>query len=117
MKASIDVLNMAIGRKVAILGDMGELGNNEQELHYEVGEYAANQGIDLVCGIGPLSRSLAEGAKHAASPAQSLWFETNEDFIEALGELLRDGDNILVKASHSMRFPEIIDALKAFSRI
>lgn len=117
MKASIDVLNMAIGRKVAVLGDMGELGNDEQELHYEVGEYAANQGIDLVCGIGPLSRSLTEGARHAASPTQSLWFETNEDFIAALKDLLCEGDNILVKASHSMRFPEIVDALQAFSCI
>lgn len=114
MKASIDVLNMAIGRKVAVLGDMGELGNHEQELHFEVGEYAAKQGIDLVCGIGPLSKHLAEGAKHAPSPTQSIWFETNEEFIKASGNLLHDGDNILVKASHSMCFPEIVDALKAF---
>lgn len=114
MKASIDVLNMAIGRKVAVLGDMGELGNREQELHYEVGEYAAKQGIDLVCGIGPLSRSLAKGAENACSGAQSIWFETNEEFIKASGNLLKNGDNILVKASHSMCFPEIIDALKDF---
>ena len=114
MKASIDVLNMAIGRKVAVLGDMGELGNREQELHYEVGEYAAKQGIDLVCGIGSLSRSLAKGAENACSGAQSIWFETNEEFIKASGNLLKNGDNILVKASHSMCFPEIVDALKNF---
>lgn len=114
MKASIDVLNMAIGRKVAVLGDMGELGSREQELHYEVGEYAAKQRIDLICAIGPLSRALAEGAENAHSAAQSIWFETVEEFIKASGNLLHNGDNILVKASHSMRFPEIVDALKDF---
>ena len=63
MKAAIDVLDMAIGRKVAVLGNMGELGNNEKELHREVGEYAAAHGIDLVCGIGHLGKGTG-GRRH-----------------------------------------------------
>ena len=102
MKASIDVLDMAIGRKVAILGDMGELGDKTCDLHREVGEYAAKQGIDLVCGVGPLSKHLADGAKTYGSAAQSVWFETKTEFLGAVKELIREGDNVLVKASHAM---------------
>lgn len=112
MKASIDVLNMAIGRKAAILGDMGELGENTCDLHREVGEYAAKQGIDLVCGIGPLSRNLADGAQTTGTDTQSAWFETKADFLAAVRELIREGDNVLVKASHGMQFSEIVDALR-----
>lgn len=113
MKASIDVLNMAIGRKVAILGNMGELGNNEQDLHHEVGEYAAAQGIDLVCGIGSLAKNLVDGVTESNSNTKGLWFETKADFLAAADEIIQDGDNVLVKASHGMEFPEIVDALKS----
>lgn len=111
MKAAIDVLDLAIGRKVAILGDMGELGENENELHYETGVYAASHGINLVCGIGSLSKELVRGASESAD-TQALWFETKEDFLAQMHQLLKDGDNILVKASHGMDFPKIVDALK-----
>lgn len=113
-KASIDVLNMAIGRKVAVLGDMGELGEDAQELHLNVGEYAAQQGVDLICGIGPLSRYLVDGALKCSSPAEAVWFETKTKFLEASKDLIRDGDNVLVKASHGMQFPEIVESLKEY---
>ena len=113
MKASIDVLNMAIGRKVAILGDMNELGEDAQELHLNVGEYAAQQGIDLICGIGPLSRHLVDGAVGCDSLAEALWFKTKAEFLDAAKDLIKEGDNVLVKASHGMQFPEIVDTLKA----
>ena len=54
MKAAIDVLNLGIGRKVAILGNMGELGKNEKELHYEVGTYLASTGTDAVIAVDEL---------------------------------------------------------------
>ncbi len=107
MKASIDVLDMAIGRKVAVLGDMGELGDNTRELHREVGAYAAKKEIDLVCGIGPLSKELADGA-------EGIWFETKAEFLAAMGRIIEDGDNVLVKASHGMEFTELVEALRAF---
>lgn len=112
MKASIDVLDMAIGRKIAVLGDMGELGEKAGELHREVGEYAASHGIDLVCGIGDLSKELVDGALKTASSTEGLWFATKADFLDAIRDIIKDGDNILVKASHGMNFPEIVDALK-----
>lgn len=111
-KASIDVLTTAIGRKVAVLGDMGELGENEKELHFETGAYAREKGIDVVCAIGPLAKGIAEGAKSAAT--QCHWFETKAEFLDAMGEIIKDGDNVLVKASHGMHFPELVDALAEF---
>ncbi|MCI8783225.1 MAG: UDP-N-acetylmuramoyl-tripeptide--D-alanyl-D-alanine ligase [Dorea sp.] len=114
MKASIDVLDMALGRKVAILGDMGELGDNTGELHREVGAYAAEKGIDLVCGIGKISKELVDGAENRSDATQGVWFESKADFLAAMGEIIKEGDNILVKASHGMQFTEIVEALQTF---
>ena len=113
MKAALDVLDMALGRKVAILGGMGELGNNQEAMHYDTGVYAAERDINLVCGIGELAKELVRGAS-IGERTQALWFETKKDFLEEMHSLLKEGDNILVKASHSMEFPEIVEKLKGF---
>ena len=62
MKASLDVLRDAKGHKVAILGDMGELGENEEQMHAEVGEHAAKNKIDLLICTGKISSHMAEAA-------------------------------------------------------
>lgn len=110
MKASIDVLGMAIGRKVAILGDMGELGETGKELHFGTGAYAAEHGVDLVCGIGELAKEIVAGASE--SGAEALWFATKAEFLDQMKAIIKEGDNVLVKASHGMNFPEIVDQLK-----
>lgn len=114
MKAAIDVLTMAIGRKVAVLGSMGELGDDEAKLHSDVGFYAAKQGIDLVCGIGELGKEIAEGAVSGSSLTKALWFKTKADFLSVMTDIIKEGDNILIKASHGMDFPELVDALRKF---
>lgn len=111
MKASIDVLNMAIGRRVAVLGNMGELGDTAEVLHAEVGTYAAQQNVDLVCGIGDLTHALVKEASRGTH-TQALWFADNESFIQAIPDIIKDGDNVLVKASHGMNFPQIVHALE-----
>ncbi len=63
MKAAIDLLATAPGRKVAILGDMFELGENEKAMHGEVGEYAAEKGIDLILCVGELSKLCIRGCR------------------------------------------------------
>ncbi len=113
MKAAIDVLDLAIGRRVAVLGDMGELGENERGLHYQTGVYAAERDISLVCGIGALAAELVRGASQGKA-TETLWFETKADFLAAMPELLREGDNVLVKASHAMHFEELVEALEKF---
>ena len=112
MRAAIDVLNLGIGRKVAILGNMGELGKNEKELHYEVGTYLASTGTDAVIAVDELAKEIIRGLKDAGSAIETHWFPSRDELIPQLGSLIREGDNILVKASNSMGFGGIVKALQ-----
>ena len=112
MKASLDVLSTALGRKVAILGDMGELGADELALHYTVGEHAAQKQIDLLLCVGTLSEEIVKGAKAVNPKINAEVFTTKEELFEKLPELLVDGDSILIKASHFMQFEKIVNALQ-----
>lgn len=106
-KAGLNTLSIFTGRKVAVLGDMKELGKDELSLHREVGAYAKEKGIDLLIAVGPLSEATAEGFGEGA-----VYFSTVEDCIAEIGGLLKEGDAVLVKASHSMHFEKIVEALK-----
>ena len=110
MKAAMNVLNLGIGRKVAVVGNMGELGDNAYEMHYDTGKYAAELGIDVVCAIGELGKGIAEGAK-TNETCEVHWFETTEDFLTAISDIIKDNDNVLVKASHSMHLEKVVDLL------
>ncbi len=112
MTAALDVLSCAPGRKIAILGDMGELGENERQLHYDVGRHAANAHIDAVFLVGDLSREIARGMKAKDLASLCRHFDTREELVHALPLLLEKGDSILVKASHFMNFSEIVEWLK-----
>lgn len=112
MKASLDVLTDAMGRKVAILGDMGELGENEVEMHREVGVYAASRNLDLLLCVGELSQYMAEAARHAAPAKTILHFATKEEMLKELPKILQEGDTVLVKASHFMGFEDVVKELE-----
>lgn len=112
MKASLGVLNDVEERCVAILGDMGELGENEAALHREVGEYAGEQNIDEYIVVGELSKNISEAIREVKPEADLHTFETVEELIPALDTLLDEGDIVLVKASHFMGFDRIVEALK-----
>lgn len=112
MKASLDVLATALGRKVAILGDMGELGADEHSLHYTVGEHAAGKKIDLLLCVGTLSEEIVKGAKAVNPDMNAYLFAAKEELLKKLPELLKKGDSILVKASHFMQFEKIVKALQ-----
>lgn len=114
MKASLDVLQDALGRRVAILGDMGELGKEEVEMHREVGVYAAARDIDKIICVGELAGDMAEAARLAAPTKDIVHFAKKEGLMEALPEMIRDGDTILVKASHFMEFEKVVEMLKDF---
>lgn len=105
VKASLDTLMNFNGRRVAILGDMKELGENELALHRETGRYAKQKGVDLVIAIGPLAKELAKGAN-------GIWYDTIENAEKMIKILVRSGDTVLVKASHSMHFENIVKMLK-----
>ena len=111
MKASLDVLSKAGGRKIAVLGDMGELGEDEKQLHYEVGTYAGTLPIDLLFCVGTLSGKLAEGAKKQNPALTVKHYATREEMTEELLATVKEGDTVLVKASHFMEFPKVVAAL------
>ena len=111
MKASLDVLKDGAGRRVAILGDMGELGENEVQLHAEVGEHAAQCGIDVCICTGPLSVNIARMARK--NPELIVIEEPDRDsLLSHLSDYVQTGDTILVKASHFMQFEKVVAALQ-----
>lgn len=112
MKASLDVLQDGNGRRVAILGDMGELGENEIALHESVGEHAGNCAIDVCICVGTLSRFMAEKAKAANEKLTVIYEKDRETLLKNLAGYVQQGDTILVKASHFMKFEEIVKALQ-----
>ncbi|HHT96296.1 MAG TPA: UDP-N-acetylmuramoyl-tripeptide--D-alanyl-D-alanine ligase [Clostridiales bacterium] len=109
MRAAIDLLAMANGRKVAILGDMFELGKDENILHNEIGRYASTR-LDLLICVGELSYHMYEGALENSN-TNILYFKTRDELINQLSSIIRSGDTILVKASNGMKFNEIIKFL------
>ena len=112
MRASIDVLSKAQGRKVALLGDMGELGENEGQLHYEIGEYVAEKGIDCLICVGKLSNHMKEAASKNSNGMQIAYYENLTELLEHLNDYLEEEDTILVKASHFMHFEKLVEILR-----
>ncbi len=114
MKASLDVLALADTRKVAVMGDMFELGADEKELHADCGRYAAEKKIDVLVCIGELSKNTADAALKAdADNVRKIYHFANKiDFFLKAKTIFQKGDTVLVKASHGMEFPEIVEYLK-----
>lgn len=105
-KAGLDTLSKLSGRRVAVLGDMKELGKDEIALHREVGAYAKELGIDVLIAVGPLSEATAEGFGEGA-----YYYQNVDRCIDRIERHLHPDDTILVKASHSMQFERIVEAL------
>lgn len=119
MKAAIDLLAMADTIKVAILGDMFELGDNSDDLHADVGAYAAHNGIDRIYCVGENSKHMYDSAVRKTKECQNTqiyYFATREELINTLQqapeEYLPQGCTVLVKASHGMQFAEVVEWLK-----
>ncbi len=123
MKASLDVLSNASGRKLAVLGDMGELGTDEIRMHAEVGTYAAQKGVDFLLCSGELSVHMIEAAKEALQSVKKpegnvnpnmrvLHFSGKEDLVAFLQDEVKAGDTVLVKASHFMQYEKIVGQLQ-----
>ncbi len=109
VRAALDSLAQLEGRRVCVLGDMLELGPETEKLHSDVGAYAAGKGIELIVGCGELARHIAEGAQAAGGAAQ--YYPDKAALLNALDGIVKPGDRVLVKASHSMAFEEIVEKL------
>ena len=117
MKAALDLLSLADTKKIAILGDMFELGENSDFLHAEVGRYAVSKQIDSLICVGENSLHMfeeacdyAEGTEHIAH------FRTLDALLAVLQEeqetYLAEGATILLKASHGMQFDRLLSFLQ-----
>ncbi len=108
MQAALEMLGgMAAGRRIAVLGDMLELGPAAPTFHAAVGRQAAAQHLDLVLGVGPLSVHLVEAARHAGLADRARHFGTKQELAAHLQASLQEDDLVLVKASRGMALEEI----------
>jgi UDP-N-acetylmuramoyl-tripeptide--D-alanyl-D-alanine ligase len=102
MRAALVHLGDAAGgrRRVAVLGDMAELGSGAEGYHRQVGDLARELAIELVIGIGPFARGYG-----------GLWFATVDEALAALPQLIKPDDAVLVKASRSMGLEAVVEAI------
>ena len=108
MKAAIDLLQSANGRKVAILGDMIELGEEEKNLHYEVGQYTVGK-VDILICIGNLAKYIYEGAIQGKNEDTfMIYLKEKEELYFHLENIIMPQDTVLLKASHGMGFADIV---------
>ncbi len=108
MTAMLQVLSKG-ERTVAIMGDMGELGEQAAQIHREMGALARDLGIGFVIAVGKNAKYMAEGA----SPLPAKWYPTVDDFLSDLPEeAFQPGTVTGVKASHFMHFERIVEALQ-----
>lgn len=109
MTASLNVLAKAEGRKIALLGDMLELGERSDELHENVGRAAAELKIDLLITVGSSAKRIAEAAR--AAGLENVYNVSNAEAADLIKRELREGDTLLVKASRGMALEKIIEAV------
>lgn len=109
--AALNLLSELNGRRIAVLGDMLELGDAEDQSHRLVGRRAADV-ADLLVAVGPRARIIAEEAETVGMPAKAvLWVEEAMDAIPILEQVIREGDMVLVKGSYGMRMDRIVAAI------
>lgn len=110
--AALNLLNDLEGRKVAVLGDMLELGPYEKQGHEKVGIRAAEVADEIVL-VGDRSKIALEAAKNSGFNMGKLhWFLTPEEAAKFLEDILKEGDTTLVKGSHSMHMDRIVSTLE-----
>ncbi|HKB12104.1 MAG TPA: UDP-N-acetylmuramoyl-tripeptide--D-alanyl-D-alanine ligase [Vicinamibacterales bacterium] len=115
-RRAIDVLaGSGAARRVAVLGEMLELGQRAEELHAEVGRAAAQARLDSLIAVGgPPARALADAAIAAGMPRDAVrHFATSDEAADAAAAALRAGDLVLVKGSRGIRTDRVVDRLKS----
>ncbi|MCR5149522.1 MAG: UDP-N-acetylmuramoyl-tripeptide--D-alanyl-D-alanine ligase [Eubacterium sp.] len=112
MKAALDVLKGydTSGRRVAVLGDMFELGSETEALHSGVGRCIRDYNVDILVTVGKLSRRINEAAGEG-NGLEKHHFETNDEAASYLKDNLLDGDTVMLKASNGMHFKEIVSKI------
>ncbi len=114
MKPALEYLSeLPANRKIAVLGDMFELGEFSEEIHRKVGIEVVTHKIDILVTVGKLAKYIAEEAKYLRMPEENIIsLETTEEASEYLNEILQKDDAVLLKAAHGMHFSEIFKSIK-----
>src|SRR5262249_24236777 len=105
----------ARSRRIAVIGEMLELGERSSELHGDVGRAAAHAGLDAIIAVGGApARALADAAVAAGMPPDAVqYFGNSDDAAIVAGDLLRAGDLVLVKGSRGIKTDRVVDRLKS----
>ena len=113
MKAALEYLgNIKANKKIAVLGDMLELGEFSKMLHEKVGEEVAKNKVDILITVGEQSRYIAKEAKEKGIDEKNIYsFNNNEEAIKELNKVMEKNDAILIKASNGMKFQEIFEKI------
>jgi UDP-N-acetylmuramoyl-tripeptide--D-alanyl-D-alanine ligase len=114
LRKTVDTIARSEGftRRIVVLGDMLELGENEVEEHLEAGRFIAGAGFDVLITLGPLAEKMAEGALEAGmSPDAVTTAADSATVVEAVDELLREGDLVLIKGSRGVKMETIVEEL------
>ena len=113
MKAAIEYLqNLPGNRKIAVLGDMFELGEFAEEIHRKVGIEVFTHKIDVLVTVGELAKYIADEVKYLGMPKENVVsFDTNEEAINYLNDNLEKDDVVLLKAANGMHFAEIFKGI------
>lgn len=110
LRASLGVLKACPSRRIAVLGDMLELGDTGPAAHSGIGEQLGDYGVELALCYGPLSKHMVQSAQ--ARGVNARWYDDKGKLAEDLGREIRPGDSILVKASRGMALETVVEALK-----
>lgn len=113
MKAALDFLGASKNnRKIAILGDMLELGEFSKELHKKVGIEVSKNKIDILITVGDNSKYISYSAENCGMQKDNIFnFSNNIEAINKIKDIMQENDIILVKASNGMKFKEIVDEI------
>ncbi|MBR2734664.1 MAG: UDP-N-acetylmuramoyl-tripeptide--D-alanyl-D-alanine ligase, partial [Clostridia bacterium] len=115
MKSAISVLkSIESGRKIVVMADMLELGNNSAKAHYEIGRYIAIEGIDMLITIGSESKNASEGAKSVNQNISVTQCGSNKEACEFLKTVIKENDKVLIKGSRGMHTEEIVKELEEY---
>ena len=113
MSYAIKYLGSLSGRSIAVLGTMKELGSYSEDLHRKIGSVIKNEKIDILVTVGDEATYINDGAVEAGFSKENCYhFKDNKAAIEFINTIKKQEDNILIKASNSMNFKEIVEAIK-----
>jgi UDP-N-acetylmuramoyl-tripeptide--D-alanyl-D-alanine ligase len=114
MRAALDTLKeLPAERKIAVLGDMLEIGKYAIEAHESIGD-EVSRAADVLVTVGERAKFIASTARDAGMPKENIFsFDTAEEAVAPLERMMRKGDLVLLKGSHAMNLGEVVRAITA----